>query len=151
MATAPEELTVQLGLIGGPDGVPLVMVVPTWSGLPEQGDARLAPFLGLGTLVDQHLGCNGLRHLARNLRSVSRDRPTRVHGDVLASERSTARGSTPSFARWRRRLHRAVPSSPHEFRAPPRACRLAATAFGLRRNHVLVEILASFTDRSEPA
>ena len=51
MATAPEELAIQLGLVGGPDGLPLVMVVPTWCGPPAQGEARLAPFLGLGTLV----------------------------------------------------------------------------------------------------
>ena len=50
----PEELTVQLGLVGGPDGAPVVMVVPTWCGLPKQGEARLAPFLGLGTLVVEH-------------------------------------------------------------------------------------------------
>jgi hypothetical protein len=28
-ASAPDELTVQLGLFIGPDGVPMVMVVPT--------------------------------------------------------------------------------------------------------------------------
>ena len=55
MAGAPEELTVQLGLVGGHDGVPLTVVVPTWCGPPEQGEARLAPFLGLGTLVTSNL------------------------------------------------------------------------------------------------
>jgi FAD/FMN-containing dehydrogenase len=51
VACAPDELSVQLGLVAGPDGAPAVMVVPTWSGLPEQGEARLAPFFQLGTLL----------------------------------------------------------------------------------------------------
>jgi FAD/FMN-containing dehydrogenase len=37
----------------------------------------------------------------------------------------------------------------HEFRGAASRVPMAATAFGLRRDHVLVEILASFTDRSE--
>src|SRR5260370_39318172 len=37
----------------------------------------------------------------------------------------------------------------HEFRGAASRVPAAATAFGLRRDHVLVEILASFTDRSE--
>src|SRR5262249_11752003 len=42
-ASAPDELTSQLCLVVGPDGSPLVMVVPTWCGRPEEGEARLAP------------------------------------------------------------------------------------------------------------
>jgi len=84
MATAPEELAIQLGLVGGPDGVPLAMVVPTWCGPPAQGEARLAPFLGLGTPVMSTLVATVLRHLARKIRSIFRDRTTCVHGDVLA-------------------------------------------------------------------
>jgi hypothetical protein len=47
----PDELTFQVGLAVGPDGVPVVMVVPTWCGQPEDGEARVAPFLKLGTLL----------------------------------------------------------------------------------------------------
>ena len=50
-ASAPEELTVQLGILVGPDGAPMVMIVPTWCGPPEQGEARVAPFLKLGTVL----------------------------------------------------------------------------------------------------
>ena len=50
-ASAPEELTVQLGILVGPDGSPMVMIVPTWCGPPEQGEARVAPFLKLGTVL----------------------------------------------------------------------------------------------------
>src|SRR4029077_8925617 len=50
-ASAPDELSMQLGLIAAPTGTVAVMVAPTWSGPPEQGEARLAPFLKLGTLL----------------------------------------------------------------------------------------------------
>ena len=38
----------------------------------------------------------------------------------------------------------------HEFRGAASRVPATATAFGLRRDHVLVEILATFTDRAEP-
>jgi quercetin dioxygenase-like cupin family protein len=50
-ASAPDELTFQLGFAAGPDGAPVVFIVPTWCGAPEQGEARVAPFLKLGTLL----------------------------------------------------------------------------------------------------
>jgi hypothetical protein len=50
-ASAPEDLTVQLGCVFGPDGAPVVMLVPTWCGRPAEGEARVAPFLKLGTLL----------------------------------------------------------------------------------------------------
>src|SRR5271167_1514188 len=37
----------------------------------------------------------------------------------------------------------------HEFRGAASRVPLEATAFGLRRNHMLIEILASFPDRSD--
>src|SRR6266478_4423562 len=40
-ASMPDDLTVQLGFVAGPDGAPLVLVVPTWCGPPGQGDAQV--------------------------------------------------------------------------------------------------------------
>jgi FAD/FMN-containing dehydrogenase len=149
MAAAPEELTVQLGLVGGPDGVPLAMVVPTWSGLPEQGEARLAPFLGLGTLVTSTLAATaygtsleifdpflatGQRVFMETCWLPALDRQGI---DVLIRAMATAASPGCAFIT-------------HEFRGAASRVPVAATAFGLRRDHVLVEILASFTDRSEP-
>src|SRR5215813_6190050 len=50
-ASTPDSLTVQVGVIGGPDGAPVVFAVPTWCGPPEGGEAQVAPFLKLGTLL----------------------------------------------------------------------------------------------------
>ena len=46
----PNEFTVQVGIAVGPDG-PVVRIVPTWCGPSAEGEARLAPFFQLGTLL----------------------------------------------------------------------------------------------------
>src|SRR6516164_6745119 len=51
----PDELTVQVGAIGGPDGVPVILLVPTWCGLQAEGDDHIAPLLELGALLDNTL------------------------------------------------------------------------------------------------
>src|SRR5215510_1969943 len=51
-ASMPDDLTVQLGFVVGPDGAPVVLVVPTWCGPPGHGDAQVAPLLKLGTVLD---------------------------------------------------------------------------------------------------
>jgi FAD/FMN-containing dehydrogenase len=149
MATAPEDLTVQLGLVGGPDGVPLAMVVPTWCGLPEQGEVRLAPFLGLGTLVTSTLATTAYGA------SLAIFDPFLVTGQRVFMETcwlpTLDRQAIDAFIRAM-----AAAASPgcaiitHEFGGAAARVPVAATAFGLRRDHVLVEILASFPDRSEP-
>ena len=149
MAAASEELTVQLGLVGGPDGVPLAMIVPTWCGLPEQGEARLAPFLRLGTLVASTLATTAYGA------SLAIFDPFLVTGQRVFMEtcwlRTLDRQAIDAFIRAM-----AAAASPgcaiitHEFRGAASRVPRSATAFGLRRKHVLVEILAPFTDRSEP-
>ena len=44
-ASAPAELTMQLAVVAAPDGAPVLLIVPTWCGPLEEGEARLAPFL----------------------------------------------------------------------------------------------------------
>jgi hypothetical protein len=50
-ASAPDALTVQVGIVAGPDGTPMVLVIPTWCGEAGAGEARVAPFFKLGTLL----------------------------------------------------------------------------------------------------
>jgi FAD/FMN-containing dehydrogenase len=45
--SASDELTAQVGCVGGLDG-PMVFVWVTWCGLPAEGEKRVAPFLNLG-------------------------------------------------------------------------------------------------------
>ena len=54
-ASSPEDLTVQIGCAGGPDGKPVAMILPTWCGPRAEGEAQVAPFLKLGTLLAGNL------------------------------------------------------------------------------------------------
>ena len=148
-ASMPEEVTIQVGIVADPGGSLMVLVVPTWSGPREQGEARLAPFLRLGTLLAGHIEWKSYRallatfeaHIVNGLRtfmetcwipdldSVSID----VFIDAMANAVS------PGCA-----------IITHEFKGAASRVAADATAFGLRRDHLLVEILAAFPDRSDP-
>ena len=144
VASCPEELTVQVGFVAGPDGVPVVVIVPTWCGRPEEGEARIAPFLNLGTLVAGSRGSDRPTRLARRIRCC-----IVVNGQRAFMETcwlpALDSGSIDVFIEA---METAV--SPgcaiitHEFRGAASRVPVDATAFGLRRDHVLVEILASF-------
>jgi FAD/FMN-containing dehydrogenase len=149
MASAPEELSILLGLVGGPDGAPVVMVVPTWSGSPEQGEARLAPFLGLGTLIASSLAAtpygtslavfNSFLATGRRVFMETCWLPALDSRGIDVFIRAMGTAASPGCA-----------IITHQFRGAASRVPASATAFGLRRDHVLVEILASFTDRSDP-
>ncbi len=147
-AAMPEELTVQVGFVGGPDGAPVVLIVPTWCGRPVEGEARVAPFLKLGTLL---AGAVEVKSYGASLTAFD---PFIVNGlrtfmetcwlpaldsdgiDVLIEAMATA--VSPGCALLT-----------HEFRGAASRIPVEATAFGLRRDHVLVEVLATFVDRSD--
>jgi FAD/FMN-containing dehydrogenase len=149
MASAPDELTVQHTLVADPSGAVVVLVIPTWSGRPEDGEARLQPFTRLGTLLaggierQSYAALLGMfdPYIASGLQAVmdscwlpALDRDV-IDTFIREMEAAVSRGC-------------AIVT--HEFRGAASRVAEAATAFGLRRDHVLVEILASFPDRSDP-
>jgi FAD/FMN-containing dehydrogenase len=147
-ASSPEDLTVQIGCVGGPDGKPVVMILPTWCGPRAEGEARVAPFLKLGsllagnveamsygtslTLFDPYI-VNGQRVFMETCWLPALDS---AGVDVFVETMATA--VSPGCAVFTHELKGAASRVPAE-----------ATAFGLRRDHVLVEILATFVDRSD--
>jgi len=147
-ASSPEDLTVELGCIGGPDGKPVVLVHPMWCGLPADGEAWVAPFLKLGTL------------LAGNLEAMSYGTSLTLYDPYIVNGQRVFMETC-----WLPTLDSAgidvfveamaTAASPgcavltHEFKGTASRVPAEATAFGLRRDHVLVEILATFVDRSD--
>src|SRR5262245_33329090 len=136
-ACAPEELTAQLGLVAGPDGQPVVMIVPTWCGPPEEGEARLAPLFQLGTLL---AGTVDAIAYGAALRLFD---PYLVHGQRTFMETCWLPALEPdSIAGLIGAMETAV--SPgcaiftHEFRGAASRIPAETTAFGLRRDHVLI-------------
>ena len=146
--SAPDELTVQLGILVGPDGSPMVMIVPTWCGPPEQGEARVAPFLGLGTVLVSTVAAMSCKdrlgifapHIVNGQRVFMETSwlPSMDSRSVDVMIHAMAGAVSPGCA-----------ILTHAFRGAASRVALETTAFGLRRDHVLVEILACFEDRSD--
>ena len=147
-ASLPEELTIQVGIVGSPDG-PVVLIVPTWCGSPGQGDAYVAPFLTLGTLLDSSVDA------VRYGTSLAAWDAFIVNGQRVFMDTCWLPAlDSASIDAFIQAMETAV--SPgcailtHGFRGAAARVPAKATAFGLRRDHVLVEILATCADRSSP-
>jgi hypothetical protein len=142
VAAAPDELTVQSGVLAGPDGGPTLFVSPTWSGVDlEVGEKAIDELRRLGTpLVSQvvprsyteMLGLfeggfvNG-NHYAIRTRSVPGLTPDIVSALVEAGSARTSPMSAISV---------------HHFHGAAARVPIDSTAFGIRRDHFMVEIVA---------
>src|SRR5262245_13870821 len=141
-ASAPDDLTVQLGFVTGADGEPVVLVVPTWCGPTKGGEARVAPFMRLGTLLA------GAAETMSYKASLAAFDSYIVNGQRTFMETcwlpAMAGGSiTPFIEAMKRAVSPGCALFTHEFRGAASRVPADATAFGLRRDHVLVEILAT--------
>jgi FAD/FMN-containing dehydrogenase len=146
-ASAPEELTAQLGLAAGADGAPVLMIVPTWCGLPEEGNVRLEQFIQLGTLLADTVDLIPYRtaltvfdpYLIDGQRAFMETcwLPALDNASIDVFIEAMAAAISPGCAIFT-----------HEFKGAASRVPAEATAFGLRRDHVLVEILATFAERS---
>jgi FAD/FMN-containing dehydrogenase len=146
-AAIPENLTVQMGFVAGPDGKAVVFVAPTWCGRPEHGEAGVAPFLELGTLLG---GTVEQMPYGQSLRAFD---GSFVNGlRVIMETASLPSLETASIDALIEAMNNAP--SPgcaivtHEFKGAASRIPVEATAFGLRRDHMLIEIIATFADES---
>jgi FAD/FMN-containing dehydrogenase len=149
-AEGPDELSVQFVLAADPTGAPLVLVVPAWCGDPADGQRWLAPFLKLGNLIAGSIARQsyGTQMAAFDAQIVNGRRTHMETCSLKAFDRASIDAFVDAMAR--------APSPgcmlvTHEFKGA--ACRVApdATAFALRRDHVLVEIVAAVINNDNPA
>src|SRR5258705_8100355 len=148
VSSMPDELTVQVGAVAGPDGVPVILLVPTWSGPQGQGDGHIAPLLELGTLLDNTVDA------VRYGTSLSVFDPHIVNGRRTFMETCSlpaldGAGVDLLVEAMAKAVLAGCAIFSHEFRGAASRVPVEATAFGLRRDHVLIEILASFPDRPD--
>jgi FAD/FMN-containing dehydrogenase len=146
-ASAPDALTVQIGIVAGPDGAPMVLVIPTWCGEPGEGEARVAPFLKLGTLLGGGVDTtpygpwlSGFDPFLFDGRRTFMETcwvPALDSAAIDAMIQRVATVTSPLCAVFT-----------HEFRGVASRVPLETTAFGLRRDHVLIEIMGAHTDPS---
>jgi FAD/FMN-containing dehydrogenase len=143
LAAGPDGLTVQSGVLPAPNGGPALLVSPCWSGDPAEGEKVIADVQELGTPVMSQVAAmtyadvlslfdayvvNG-DHYAIRTRSVAA-----FTADVIAAlvEAGTTRTSPMSVM------------SIHHCHGAAARVPLDSTAFGIRRDHFVVEIVAAW-------
>ena len=143
IAAAPDELTVMAGFVTGPSGEAAVFVAPTWSGDLDAGEAAVAPLLRLGTPVAGGVGPVPYPDLIRMFEEGARPGqhyalgtrwlPTLTDDAIEVLAEAATSWPSPSSLLALHHFHGA-------------ATRVApdATAFALRREHVLVEVIAAW-------
>jgi hypothetical protein len=144
-ATMPDELGITVGMTSGPDGQPMLMFLPLWNGDKQQGERIISDFEALGipqlaqvapmtysnmlavfdAWVDAADGCHWETR-TRSLPALTRDVI-----DVIA--RAVADRTSPySMVDW------------HHFHGAATRIPAEKIAFGLRQEHFMVEIIASW-------
>jgi FAD/FMN-containing dehydrogenase len=143
VAQAPDELTVMTGFIQGPDDNLMLFLSPTWSGGLGEGEPLVAKIANLGTPLSVQIAkmayedLLGLfdaqvidgRHYALQTRWLAT-----LTDDAAAALLEAARGATSPFS--------AI--AVHHFHGAASRVPVAETAFAMRQDHLLIEILAAW-------
>ena len=143
MQSAPDEFSVQAGLLSAPDGQPMCFLAPTWYGDPQAAEPYLAALRQLGTpIMDQVatmqygelLGMYDA-YVAKGLHYELKTRWTTqlTEANIAAIVQAGTERSSPLSM-----------LSIHPFHGAPTRVALDATAFGLRAPHYMVEIIATW-------
>jgi hypothetical protein len=148
IAGAPDELSVVAGLcpIRGPELT--VMLVPTWCGDPVRGEQAISELRLLGTPIHARVGSltyadmiatqdtciESRRKYAIETRWLADLKPDAI--ETLISSGATRSSPTSSIVL-------------HHFHGAGTRVASSATAFGLRRRHFMVEIVASWESETQ--
>ncbi|ONI84646.1 hypothetical protein ALI22I_29340 [Saccharothrix sp. ALI-22-I] len=146
IAAAPDELTVMTGFFAGPDGQALLYLLPSWSGDPGRAQGHATRISSLGKPISAQLGpmtpfeALGLldavvvdgRHTTAANRQVTE--VTDEVAEVLVD--AAARITSPFSGVFVHHFHGAAARVP-----------VTSTAFGLRRDHNLIEVVGTWQDR----
>jgi FAD/FMN-containing dehydrogenase len=144
-AAMPDELGISVGMTSGPDGKPILMFMPLWNGDKKQGEQIISDFQTLGApllaqvgpmtysdmlavfdaWIDASDGC----HWETRTRSLPALTPDVI--DVI-TRAVAARTSPYSMVNW------------HHFHGAATRIPAERIAFGLRREHFMIEIIAGW-------
>ena len=144
IASAGDDLTVLMGVFFLPDGNPTLFLVPAWTGEKTHGEAVMAALQSLGAPAQVELATTTYQDI------VSASDSRIGTGLRYAVETRSAPGLTQEVISAIVRAA-STPSSPRStvilqhFRGEATLVPLEATAFGLRREHFLIEIISAWT------
>lgn len=148
IAGAPDELSVIAGLvpIRGPELT--VMLVPTWCGDPVRGRQAISELRSLGKPIHARVGSlTYAEMIATQDTCIERHRKYAIETRWLADLKADAISTLISCG-----ATRSSPTSSivlHHFHGAGTRVASSATAFGLRRRHFMVEIVASWEPESQ--
>jgi FAD/FMN-containing dehydrogenase len=142
-AECPDELSVVGGFFAGEDGVQLAMLLPTWSGEPAGGEELMAGLRRLGNPVFDTVGPTTMPDVlsamdpfvvdGRHNETRSRWLPEFSDPAIALLVEAAATATSPMSGLTIHHFHGAATRVP-----------VPATAFGLRREHLLVEIISTW-------
>jgi FAD/FMN-containing dehydrogenase len=153
LASAPDELTVMAGFLTGPTGEPVVFLAPTWSGDLAAGEAAVAPLNRLGTPVVTGVSPMAYPDLLRMFDSGA------VGGNRYALDTRWLGELTDEAIEVLTEGAVSCPSplsllALHHFHGAAARVAPEATAFALRQDHLLAEVIAAWApgpDGEDPA
>ncbi len=142
-ASAPDELGVSSGVMSGPDGSPVLFLAPSWTGARPEGDEVMARLQGLGEPVWAQIAPMTCGEMLRMFDDHT------VNGRHYAVETRWISTLTPEVIRLLVAGGAAKPSPfaaimLQHFRGAAARVPVDATAFGLRREHFLIVIVAAW-------
>jgi hypothetical protein len=149
--TMPDELTVQIGVLPGPDGRPVVFLAPTWAGGSADGGRWIERLKGLGTPVSADVG--HMRYGAMlgqfdpfvitGRHYELRTRTVHCLSDAIIDTLLRAGASRTSVFSG---------IAIHHFHGAATRVPLGDSAFGFRSDHLVVEVVAAWDpdDDAEP-
>lgn len=148
IASAPDELSVVAGMFPIQGRELTVMLVPTWCGDPLRGAKAMSELRSLGRPIHTRVGSLSYADMiATQDTCIESDRRYAIETRWLADLKSDAIATLIASG-----ASRSSPSSSillHHFHGVGTRVASSATAFGLRRRHFLVEIVASWEAQSE--
>jgi FAD/FMN-containing dehydrogenase len=150
VAEAPDELTVMAGFATGPEGVPVLFLLPVWSGEPDRAQPAAALLAKLGAPAGGAFAATAYRDVlglfdpmiadGRHVEMRTRWLPELTADAASALVSAAYRMTSPQSGIFLHHFHGAAARTP-----------VADTAFALRRDHLLVEIAASWVPGGDAA
>lgn len=148
LTDAPDELTVQTGVVSTPEQDPCVLVAPTWYGDPDRGAAIIDDLTTLGTPLLTQAGPMSHSDLLSNNDSFFGD-DMNYFIRTCTLERLTPEAISTLVTAGETRTSPFCMVGLHHFHGAPTRIPVASTAFGLRSKHLVVEIIAAW-DSGDP-
>ncbi len=147
LTTAPDELTIQSGFLQTPDGSPVLFLSPTYCGPLQAGEQVLAPLRTFGTLLVDQVQPVAYNTLIHELDALA---PKGRHYYVQTQSLNGLQTETIEVL-----IEQGMPfSSPFSvisldnFHGAASRVGVSETAFALRQNHLMIQIIAGWEAQS---